>query len=504
MAIILFALAILLLWSAGSGTYFLLTKSAKQYCVFEFLGLSFLLGTICIALSLFLSSLILPRLGQQIFVTLICLALGFYGVRQGIRKSGNVLSPPFRRPFTEQRQLKLVLRTFLSLILLAQIIVVSFVGIRTPLSWDGLFNWEMKAKIYYEQGGIPKQLLQSDALNWAHVDYPPLLPLNQAWTYSWIGSAHQSAGKTFCVIFYSIAVLLLLSAARNWSNAPTFNYAILFFGVPLLWVGEGSATTGHADFPLAVFFLAAAKLLADFASTGARDRLQLLGVISFGLAIVKQDSIVLLLALWAVLLLVLMAQRARKIAPINLGWSLVLLPATLLYVAWKIAMRRLSPFAGEDFAFAPPTSWHAFAARSQAVSEFFFHELINPLHWGVLWLVFAGLLLMHIVILLATSWRASKSVTQETTRNFFAAVKQNLIAENSLAVWALVLLVLIALGADFAIYLFLSTAKEKLTLYYWLTSSAARLVIQIAPVALLSVQALSNLLSRKRAVLVIE
>ena len=494
MAIILFTLAILLLWSAGCGAYFLLTKSAKQYCVFEFLSLGFLLGTICIALSSFLSSLILPRVGQQIFVTAICLALGFYGVRQALQKSALRIS--------EQGSARW--KVLPSLILLAQIIFVSFVGIRTPLSWDGLFNWEMKAKIYYEQGGIPKELLQSDALNWAHVDYPPLLPLNQAWTYSWIGSAHQSAGKTFCVIFYAIAVLLLLSAARNWSNPPPFNYALWLFGVPLLWVGEGSATTGHADFPLAVFFLAAAKLLVDFANTGQRDRLQLFGVISFGMAIVKQDSIVLLLALWAVFLVVFGAQRGQRTAALNLRWSLILLPATVVYGAWKIAMRILSPNAGDDFAFAFPTSWSAFAARTQAVSEFFFRELINPLHWGVLWLVFAGVLFTRIVILLVISWRESNSAKQGTGINFFAALRQNLLGENSLAVWALVLLVLIALGADFSIYLFLSTAKEKLTLYYWLTSSAARLLIQIAPVALLSIQALSTLPQRKGAALVIE
>ena len=58
-------------------------------------------------------------------------------------------------------------------ILLAQIFFVGWLGMRTTLSWDGLFNWEMKAKVFYEQGGIPKRLLQSEALAWAHVDYPP-------------------------------------------------------------------------------------------------------------------------------------------------------------------------------------------------------------------------------------------------------------------------------------------------------------------------------------------
>ena len=58
-------------------------------------------------------------------------------------------------------------------ILLAQIFFVGWLGMRTTLSWDGLFNWEMKAKVFYEQGGIPKRFLQSEALAWAHVDYPP-------------------------------------------------------------------------------------------------------------------------------------------------------------------------------------------------------------------------------------------------------------------------------------------------------------------------------------------
>ena len=81
MAIVLFATAIILLWLAGVGLYFLLTREAKQYCIYELAGLGFLLGTIFIALGSMLTSFFLPRGISRAILTLICLGLGSYGVR---------------------------------------------------------------------------------------------------------------------------------------------------------------------------------------------------------------------------------------------------------------------------------------------------------------------------------------------------------------------------------------------------------------------------------------
>ncbi len=475
MAIILFAVAILLLWLAGLGLYFLLTSEAKQYCIYEMTSLSFLLGTTFIALSSLLLSFFLNTILQRTCLTLGCFGLGVYGISQACKKNR----------WHKRTGHNQVWKTLQVIILLAQILFVGWLGMRTTLSWDGLFNWEMKAKVFYEQGGISKRFLQSEALAWAHVDYPPLMPLNQAWIYAWLGAANQNAGKMFCVIFYAVAVLILLSRSTDFSGARKFNYAWLMFGIPLTWMGEGSTTTGHADFPLAVFYLAAAKLLSEFSRTGERAKLKLLGAVALGLAFIKQDSVVLLVALLLALVFVLWGKRLPPPEPtlvvdqqVSYRWSLVLFPAALLYCFWKLSMRWLSPWFGQDFQLTSHVSWQSLLERSKAVGHFFFWELLNPLHWGALWIVFFVLLGALLFSLLVKYWRANIAPWQY---------------KNLLDTALLIVLVLVPLGGYFLIYLFIWTSPEWLTLDYWLMTSAARLMLQISLVALLSVQGLAEL-----------
>ena len=473
MAIVLFATAIILLWLAGIGIYFLLTKEAKEYCVYELVGLSFLLGTIFIALGSLLTSFFLPRGISRAILTLICLGLGSYGVKVLMQKPAGKNAESranyFFIPRSAFRLPRLSLGIFV--ILLAQLSVVGWLGIHTTLSWDGLVNWEMKAKVFYEQGGIPKRFLQSEALAWAHVDYPPLLPLNQAWTYGWLGEANQNAGKMFCVIFYLIAVLILLSVRNNSSDAPTINFAWVMFFIPLTWISEGSATTGHADFPLAVFYLATAKLLSEFAESGEPGRLKLLGAIGLGLVFVKQDSVILLTTLLVTLPLVLFALRLR--IAISYRWLLALLPASVLYGIWKLSMRFLSPYFSQDFHFTSHASWQSFAERLNAVNYFFFWELLNPIHWGALWIIF------FIVIGVKFFPKIFEKRKTDSLQDLLPAL-------------TLILLVLIPLSGYFLIYLFIGTTANWLTLDYWLSTSAARLFLQISLVALLGIQRLSR------------
>ena len=379
MAIVLFATAIILLWLVGIGLYFLLTREAKEYCIYELAGLGFLFGTIFIALGSILTSFFLPRGWSRAVLTVICLGLGSYAVRVLMQKPARSKGAFTQRKGALTACGLLHSGTLQIIILLAQLSIVGWLGMNTTLSWDGLVNWEMKAKIFYEAGGIPKRMLQSEAVAWAHVDYPPLMPLNQAWIYGWLGEANQNAGKLFCVIFYFIGVLILLSARK-------INFAWLMFFIPLTWISDGSSTTGHADFPLAVFYLAAAKLVCEFAESGEFARLKLLGAISLGLVFVKQDSIVLLMTLLMVLPLVLFVVRRRF--EVYYRWIFVLLPAVFLYGSWKLSMRLLSPYFSQDFHLTMHASWQAFAERLNLVSHFFFWELLNPLHWGAVWIIF--------------------------------------------------------------------------------------------------------------------
>ena len=61
-----------------------------------------------------------------------------------------------------------------------------------------------KAKIIYLAGGINKSFFTDIAANFqgAHADYPLLIPLSEAWVYTFLGSFNDILAKAIFPCFY--------------------------------------------------------------------------------------------------------------------------------------------------------------------------------------------------------------------------------------------------------------------------------------------------------------
>jgi hypothetical protein len=332
-------------------------------------------------------------------------------------------------------------------VLLIQTSFVVWLSLRNTFGWDGLFNWESKAHLAcINSGVIPLQYFSDPSRAWSHPEYPLFLPLTQSWFYSWLGSCHQGLIKLIFPPFYLAALgLLYVSGSRTGgSRVHGWLPAMMLFFVPLAIFRDGSATSGYADFPLAVCYLAAAVYVAEYWKSGASDALRLASCLSALLPWVKQDGTILWLVI-AVLIAVKGVSRKQLKAPLA-----AIMPGLLVALSWIVFVRVVkAPFMDAFLPVRPATLW-AHLDRWPPVVKAMYSEMADWTHWSLMW---PGLLL-------------ALPMTRSTERRAqIIALLMAVIAPVTLYSW---------------VYVFSSLQYME-----HVTSSLSRLLLQVTPVAVL-------------------
>src|SRR4051794_26300973 len=152
----------------------------------------------------------------------------------------------------------------LTSVIALQILVMLYGAFGHGLGWDGLLNWEVKARYAFLNGGVlPPAYFSSETHVITHPAYPLLIPLTELWLYLWMGEANQFWIKLIFPLYYAAGAILLAITARHLTNSrwPGLLAAVLFFFIPFLSTAPGSATGGYADVPLSVLYLATTSYL---------------------------------------------------------------------------------------------------------------------------------------------------------------------------------------------------------------------------------------------------
>jgi len=185
--------------------------------------------------------------------------------------------------------------------------------------WDFWAIWGLKARVFFEHGGIDWHFLESRWNTFAHPDYPLLLPLNfdfvallqGSWSDRWLGALFVAFGVALLCIVRGLA-------ARESSTLPA---AVITLTAASLAV---SRYIGLAEGPL-IAFGAAAVLFLRHALLYDDDAAWRHGAVLLGLAAcVKNEGIALMVASAVAMLLV----RPRAIARL---W-----PAAAIAAPWLI------------------------------------------------------------------------------------------------------------------------------------------------------------------------
>jgi hypothetical protein len=382
--IVLPGLALILLLAAGYGALRWLARPAGAFDGVETMSLSLLLGMGVVSLLLFSLSVLAPTAPSRIVVSLVCVALLASRLPRmwpsSMHTAPGVLCA-WRRSLGSHPWCSTIAAVLLAIVVV-QVGIVVWLAPQRPLAWDGLLVWEIKARFACLNGGLmPLSYFTDVSRTWTQQDYPLLVPMIEAWFYSWLGRCDQQAAKLVFPLFYLAAIGMLYAGGRRLGGSPVHGLAaaVLLFFVPRAVAGEGSVLSGYADFPLAVFYLAAAICLLAFLQTGDRRAIGPLGVLAALTPWVKQEGII----LYGCLLLVV-AVHAVRLRNVRLGlWALV--PGLLLFGAWRIFLRASGSIAGTAFLSPTPATLLQNLPRLPEIVAYTLGELMNLSHWGILW-----------------------------------------------------------------------------------------------------------------------
>lgn len=371
MDFLLLSIALLTIIWAGLGITLLLLPRRGRMQAIEWFGLAFPFGCAFVSLGSFGLGFVLTGAPFKWTLALACAAAG--GIGLIVRRSS--LSEMEWPGLTHWHE-------WLWLVILSlQMWIVALCCYHLRMGWDALLIWEFKARVaFFSGGGMPLDYFKGPVNIWPHSYYPLLLPLTEAWLYDWLRRPDQTLVKLLMPFFYLSALCQLYAAGKRFcAHSWQAGFApCLLFLVPLAWVGEGSVSSGYADFPLAVGYLGAVIYLAEYRQTGENKLVWLIGLLAGMLVWIKHEGMI----LWLCLMLLAIIEVLRRRAFAQL--AVLILPGALLLVGWKIFLRALD---SPDYQVFVPITWATFRAGLRMVPEIAaseFTELLKWHEWGIL------------------------------------------------------------------------------------------------------------------------
>jgi len=374
-------IALLIAFVGGAGTVLLLAPSRWRESPCGFAGAALVLGAGLISLLSFCLGFMIQGVLLRWIITAVCMALFALGRVRYMKQACKA-----------ERFRASAVQVLLGILVFAQLWFVTWLSLyKSWLGWDGLVVWEAKATIAFQYNGVLPLQYFTGGYEVAHVTYPLFLPLLQLWIYEWLGHIDQSMIKLIGPYLYLAAVLLLIgSAKRIANNLSNAIIAVLLFGlVPAYMLGEGSVSSGYADFPLAVVWLCALAHSLEYFKTGTLSAARLTGASAMLLPFVKNDGVIALLCITVTIMPRVIHERNWKAA----AWMMI--PGFGVLFGWHMLIK-FSHLNEGDLVPVTVANLLAHLNRTGTLFRFTTQELLTWDHWGILWpaAIVAGALLM--------------------------------------------------------------------------------------------------------------
>ena len=105
-------------------------------------------------------------------------------------------------------------------LLILEFLALVAASLRTSLGFDGLFNFEMKARLMFEHpvGRLPLAYLSDASRAWSHPQYPLMVPFAELWVYTWLGRVDHTAVKILFPLFYFSLVAIMCGFVRRMAG----------------------------------------------------------------------------------------------------------------------------------------------------------------------------------------------------------------------------------------------------------------------------------------------
>lgn len=379
MEIVLFAVAMFLIIAAGCGVSLIALPRQRSTNAIELLCLSFLFGAGFVSIASFTFGtfgFFIAGLSLRLAVAVLCLAVFALGLRARRQRLD------WRRALPAGR-----CEWALSLWTLTAVGIAAWVSSVRAMGWDGLFNWEIKARVAFLSGGaIPLNFYSDPTRPWTHPEYPLLLPMTEAWLYGWMGRADQAMAQLLFLFFFAAALGLLYAGVSRFGSRRAQAWAppVLLMAPQLIFSGQGGVSSGYADFPLAVFYLAAVIFLLEYWETDDARLLLPFGLLAGAMPWVKSEGAI----LWSCLIAMAMIRVIRR-----RDWrkaATAVLPGLAVLIGWRIFLLIAKPSTGEVFLPLTPSTLRDNLWRAPLIVRAVAAEMLNWRHWGPLWIVIAA------------------------------------------------------------------------------------------------------------------
>ncbi len=375
--------ALFTIFIAGFGAALLIFSRLERINLIECACLGWLFGGGIVSLLLWVCGIFCSGLLLQAIVTLGCLLFGIVGWRAKRQSKAKFHLP---KPADAAEWI-------LGGIIAVQILILIFISFKHTLGWDGLLNWELKARYAFQNGGtIPATYYSSAGRLFSHPEYPLGIPFTELWLYLWMGEPNQFWVKIIFPLFYAVCAPLLamfvvrLSAKRR---AGLLIAALLPF-VPAISASQGGIVVGYADIPLSVFYLAAVGYLLLWSRTDDSRFLIVFAACSALLPWIKSEGII----LWGVLVLLgfVLALVRRRL--VQLAASIA--PGAILIFAWRVYLRVVHLLPHSDFVSPSFTMLRNNVGRLGDIFRILFTGLRETSQWSIFWLM-AAVALIYLV-----------------------------------------------------------------------------------------------------------
>jgi len=360
------------LFAAGYGLLALLVRRGVRLSVAEQIALSWLFGTGSVSLLLWVFGFFAHGLLLQGLVSVVCISLGMVG--------WNLKTPLQIR--SKPRWFEVVLTAVITI----EIAIMFYLSFVHTLGWDGLLNWEIKARYAFANGGVlPAAYFSDTGRVFSHPEYPLAIPFTELWLYLWLGESNQFCAKTIFPTFYLAATFLLAAFATRLSRRTWLGLimAALLFFVPQITVEVGCASAGYADFPLSVFYLAAAGCLFCASQQSNDVFFRLYAACLALLPWVKRDGLILWIVAAACGVFVIL--RTRK-SPLSF---LAFLPGMVIICAWRLYLNAAHALQAADFLPFNLETFSTHLNRALPLLSALMAELHSLPTWSLFWFIVA-------------------------------------------------------------------------------------------------------------------
>lgn len=232
----------------GAGVALLILRASTRLNVVEVACLAWLFGVGVVSLLLWLGGTFTSGIVLQSLVALFCLTLGILGWRVTKRREVQFSVP---RPSSR-------LEWVMVATLLLELLIIFVACLKHTLGWDGLFNWELKARYAFLNFGVlPGSYYSSPGRAFSHPEYPLAIPFTELWLYLWMGEPHQFWVKTIFPLFYIagaflVALFITRLTGKRWLG---LLIALLLPFVPFVTASPGGVIVGYVDIPLSVYYV---------------------------------------------------------------------------------------------------------------------------------------------------------------------------------------------------------------------------------------------------------